>query len=444
MGMSTNKRRIGELLVDAGLITAEQIKEVLSLQSEEGGKIVELLISQGYLSPSQFLQFLARQPGIASIDLSNYEISDQLISLLPQSCAVKHEAFPIDRMGDLLTVGMVCPLDTAAIHELEEVTGLRIKPLLCAPEAIRSALRRYYGVGPDGAPAPGSQEDILGLEGPLRLSSVASLIRRITSLPALPETVGRVREAMQDPDSSVGDVANILVLDPPIAARVLGVANSAAYGFPQRVDDLTLAVSLLGLRETYSIVMSCAVVDLFQRSSTFDYRVFWIESMCCAAASRVVAKACGRRKLFGVFSGGLLHDLGRVVLAEIVPETYADVDAYLPGDKLLTLEQDLLGLTHPEAGYQLAQQWELPPEITEPIRFHHAPALASEAKENVAIVSLAAVMTRATGAGLDDNKHIFADHGDALGILGLDEEVAEAMLDEFLQRREESFRDVFG
>ncbi|MBN2310181.1 MAG: HDOD domain-containing protein, partial [Candidatus Hydrogenedentes bacterium] len=217
------------------------------------------------------------------------------------------------------------------------------------------------------------------------------------------------------------------------------VANSAAYGFPQRVDDLKLAVSLLGLRETYSLVLSCAVVDLLKKSKQFDYRVFWLESMCCAAAARIVAKASGRRQLFGVFSAGLLHDLGRVALAQVASHSYARIDAYLPPDELLAAEEQLLGLTHTEAGYELATHWNLPEEIAEPIRFHHKPALATKARENVAIVGIASLMVRAMGTELEENESIFAGHEETLALLGLDEEFSEAMLNEFLERRADSF-----
>lgn len=437
-------RRIGELLVNAGLVTAAQLNEALALQKKKGGKTAETLISMGYLAPEAFLDFLAKQPGVASIDLSHCEIGRELIDLVPREVANQYEVIPIDRMGNLLTIGMVCPLDAKGIQQLQELTGLRVKPLLCSAGAVRDAIERYYG--PKELPEAQlyTPERLSGLAAPMILTSVARLIREINSLPALPETVSRVREAMNNPEIGVRQVADIIVLDPPIAAKVLGVANSAAYGFPQRVDDLTLAVSLLGLRETYSIVLSCAVVDLFKASKTFDYRVFWVESMCCAAASRIVAKASGRRDLFGVFSGGLLHDLGRAALAEATPQLYSKVDGYLPGEELIAAEEEAIGIAHTEAGYVLATHWELPPEIAEPIRFHHHPELAQEAKDNVAIVSLAAAMTRAHGKDIDQNETLFEGRQETLDSLGLDMEIAEAMLQEFLDLRDESFRDVLS
>ena len=133
--------RIGDMLIEAGLITAKQRNEALAVQSKQGGKTVEILLSLGHLTTHDFVEFLAKQPGVASIDLANYEISADLIELVPKDFAIKHEVFPIDRMGKLLTLGMVCPLDTKTIEKLEELTGLRVKPLLCSADDLRASKR---------------------------------------------------------------------------------------------------------------------------------------------------------------------------------------------------------------------------------------------------------------------------------------------------------------
>jgi HD-like signal output (HDOD) protein len=439
------KKHIGVVLMEAGLITSAQLEEALKIQKDRGGKMVDILISLGHLTPAAFLDLVADASTEAGLDLSGYELRPDLVSAVPKDFAVGQELVPIDKFENVLTVGTAAPLDPSVIEQLETITGFRVKSLLCAAGDVQAAIQRYYGA--DGRPKEGggySKEAVHGLESPMRLQTAARLMREMDSLPALPETVTRVREAMQDPNSSIGDVAEIIMLDPPIAAKILGVANSAAYGFPQRVDDLTLAVSLLGLREAYSLVLSCAVLDVFKKSKHFDYRVFWVESMCCAAASRVVAKASGRRGLFGVFSAGLLHDLGRAALAEVASKIYSKIDQYLAPDEFIATEEQVIGIAHTEAGYALAAYWGLPPEITEPIRFHHRPELATAAKENVAIVALASTMVRATGHTIEENEKIFAGLESSLALLGLDPEISEAMLDEYLERRSDSFREVLG
>jgi HD-like signal output (HDOD) protein len=404
-GTSTGKRLIGEMLVEAGLVTADELSKALASQKAAGAKVVQTLISMGVLDADAFALFLARQPGIASIDLSNYEIPAELIRLIPKEMAVKHELFPIDRLGHLLTVGMVCPLDRKTVSQIEELTGLRVKPLLCSPGDIRNAINRYY---PETAEqvAPASQESKSSLEslaGPIKLTAVASLIREIHSLPTLPETVQEVREAVEKHDTSIRDVAQVIAKDPPLTAKVLSLVNSSAFGLPKRVDTIGLAVSLLGLREIYNMVLSASIIDTLNGSRRFDYRHFWREAGQCAAAASLIGKASSKGLVGGCFAAGLLHDIGRLALVEVLPDRYARIDPAITGDDLIVTELAIIGVSHAEAGHELAVHWNLPESIATAIRFHHQPELAQNYKELVAVVALADLLSRedATEAVID-------------------------------------------
>jgi type IV pilus assembly protein PilB len=143
----SESRRIGEMLLDACLVTAAEISEAVNRQAIQGGKIVESLIHLGYLNAHTFVKFLASQPGIASIDLRNYTLSRGMTQWVPQDFAIERQVFPIDKLGRMLTLAMVCPLDSKTIHELEGMTALRVKPMLCKPDDIAMAIERFYGDG---------------------------------------------------------------------------------------------------------------------------------------------------------------------------------------------------------------------------------------------------------------------------------------------------------
>src|SRR6185436_13768771 len=161
-------------------------------------------------------------------------------------------------------------------------------------------------------------------------------------------------------------------------------------GFSHKVDSVQLAVSLLGVVETYSVVISSAVINVFDKSRTFDYMAFWLESQMCARIGRALSKFLELKNQSGVFSAGLLHDIGRVALVQIVPKHYERVSPSLMGLDLVKTEGEVLGLTHTEAGYELALHWGLPPELAECIRFHHTPQHASEERRVIAsIVNIA-------------------------------------------------------
>ena len=139
-----NRQRIGELLVERKLITPEQLDEALQLQKTHGLKVVEALISLAYFDVSAFIVFLSQQPGTASIELESYEVPRDVLALIPREFAERHEVFPIDKLGRLLTVGMACPLDKVTIKQLENMTKLKVRPLLCSAKSIHSAIVRYY------------------------------------------------------------------------------------------------------------------------------------------------------------------------------------------------------------------------------------------------------------------------------------------------------------
>ncbi len=398
------KKRIGDMMVDAGVITPAMLNEALEVQRTRGTKIVETLIHLGHVTVDEFVNFLSRQPGIASLDLRRYHISAEVVDLIPRELAVKHEIFPIDRMGRLLTLAMACPLDSETIGTIQERTGLRVKPILCAPGDIREAIEHYYPG--DGSRSFGTSRVQSMIEKEvqsatvskartgLKLQNISETIRQLTSLPALPSTVARVQESLGDVSISPKEVAGFIAQDPPVAAKVLSVANSPAYGFASQVNTIELAVALLGLRETYAAVLSAAVLNLFEMSKRFDYRSFWEESMNTAAAARIVAHACGKGTEGGAFTAGLLHDIGRIALLETVPDLYANVPSNLYGEDLVEAEQKIVGLSHTEAGYELAQHWNLPKAIAYPIRYHHSPDSAKECRRESTIVAVAEAWTR--------------------------------------------------
>jgi HD-like signal output (HDOD) protein len=455
-GETTNKQRIGDMLIEANLITSAQLDEALALQQDKGGKVVENLIALSHLDAKTFVRFLARQKGTAAIDLLNYTIPKEIIDLVPPHFALRHQILPLDIMGRDLTVGMACPLDSRTVSELESMTGKRVRPLLVSMNDINVALQRYYmpeeraevnwsdlpgssripspkvetsePAPAPPAPAPpteeaddndGSEEVDKAASG-IRFEGVVHLVRQIHQLPALPETVAQVREKMEDEESSADDLAAVIARDPAIAAKVISLANSAGYGFSHKVDSVEMAVRLLGLREVFSVVLSSAVIDYFSNSRHFDYAAFWRKSVLCGTAARAIGKTCGNQKVGGLFAAALLHGLGRVALAEVAPERYANIDQRLPIKELMEAEEAEFGVAHPEVGWMLADAWDLPIEICEPIRFHRNLGEAKEVPDRVATVALAALLTDAYGKLNKENVAAFAAQcRQALNMLGL-------------------------
>lgn len=385
---------IGEQLIRAGLITREQLQDALARQQQTGAKIVATLIALGHIDQRSFLNFLARQPGIASIHLAGYDITHQTLKFIPGSFARQHEIIPMDKMGNELTVGMACPLDIAVITELESLTQMRVRALLVAPEAIQVALEKYYPEADVPVPGPSLAPSALQhLAATLTIDSVMALVRGVSALPAMPDTVQRVQAAVEDPAMGAADVAEILKRDPALAAKVISLANAPVHGIRHRIDSVEAATAMLGLREVYSVAIAAAVVDRFSGAPTFDYAAHWRRSAVCGTVAKILARSCRRDYGSGVFAAGLLHDIGRLVFAEVAPGAYAALDHGVEDAALIQAEHDTFGIAHPEAGHVVARSWALPEPLSESIRFHHQPERAEHSPELVRLIALAARLT---------------------------------------------------
>ena len=420
--MSGTKRPIGELLVVASLVTEEQVEDALERQRQQGGKIVESLVALGHLDYKTFSVFMAQQPGVAALNLSDYDLNRKVVDTIPRDFATKHDIFPIDRLGKLLTVGMAFPLDQATIEELEGICGLRVKPLLCSAGDIQAAIRKYYPEEAlSSAAETGGDQGVVAehLESSLRISGLADILSKIDNLPVLSETVQKIERALHDPEVSIKEVAAVIGTDPPLAAKLVSITNSSAFGLPQQVDSVDLAAAMLGLRETYLVAVSASVLDTFEDAGDFDYSRYWADSHFCASIAVTIAKARGLKRASTFHTAALLHDIGRLALAVTVPERYGRIDPALNGSDLVAAEMEAFGLAHPEAGYLLATSWNLPPEITEPIRFHHSLEHASEAKEIVATTQVAYALQLAYDAPTEEAMGYLSASKEAMAVLGL-------------------------
>lgn len=137
-------RKLGEWLILEGLITAAQLEDALSHQAQHSGKLGEILVKLGIVDTEEYVAFLARAAGVGSVRLANYAIRPEDVRLLPKEVAARHELVPIDRFGDQIVVAMVYPLNYGAVDEVESVTGLKARTVLCSSEGFQMAFEHFY------------------------------------------------------------------------------------------------------------------------------------------------------------------------------------------------------------------------------------------------------------------------------------------------------------
>ena len=417
---------IGHTLLEEHLISEHQLETALTVQAEAGTRTVETLIRLGYLDPAAFASMIAANSSRTPIEPDLYFLPDGHCDLLPHALAERHVAFPIGHLGEAVLLATSAPLDKHALKDIELAILSPIVAVHCHPEAVRSAITLCY---PETRSKSEDSQRTLErrIELSLKLQIIVSTLATIESLPTLPETLSRVLNVAHDPQSSARDIADIIETDPPIAARVLQLTNSPIYGVRNRIDDVLQAVTLLGLRETYLTVLSAAILNITANARGFDYKGYWRSASFTASAARVLTEACGLGRRNGAFTAGLLADIGRFTLSQVVPSPYRLIQEGIPHVHLITAEENLLGIAHPEAGYILAIHWGLPTDITEAIRFHHRPSQAMDHHRTVDIVALASVMAEAHHCNIEPDPEFFSQYRKLLSAMQLNaKDAAEA------------------
>ena len=137
--------RLGELLVKAGLITQDQLKEALKSQKDTSSKLGETLIKLGFVAEEDITECLSQQFGVPSINLAHFEIDAGVIKLIPADVARKYNILPVNKTGATLTIAMADPTNVFAMDDIKFMTGYNVEPVVASELGIRTAIDNYYG-----------------------------------------------------------------------------------------------------------------------------------------------------------------------------------------------------------------------------------------------------------------------------------------------------------
>ena len=137
--------RLGELLLRNGLITDEHLQEALAAQREQGGRLGTVLTTQGAISEADLVEFLSRHFGVPSVDLSQIDVSESVIQIIPADVARKYTILPVSKTGARVTIAMIDPTNVFALDDIKFMTGYDVEPVVASDPALRAAIDRYYG-----------------------------------------------------------------------------------------------------------------------------------------------------------------------------------------------------------------------------------------------------------------------------------------------------------
>lgn len=207
--------------------------------------------------------------------------------------------------------------------------------------------------------------------------SIKDIIDNMSGIPSMPTVVSESLNLIDNPNSNVRQLSDIISKDIAITTQILKLVNSAYYGFPSQITTINKAMALLGFNTIRSLILSVGLKPMLMTNSG---KALWEHSIRCAVACQMLSKSLGGLDPDEAFVMGLLHDVGKSVMEGSNKDAIKEITRLTSlGADILQAEKMFFGFTHTEIGRELVVKWKLPLIIGTAIRYHHNP-LASENK----------------------------------------------------------------
>ncbi len=202
------RMKLGEMLVQANVVTPQQVQEALNRQKANGGRLGGALVALGYVKDEQIIDLLSRRFGVPKIKLDDFAVDPAVAQIVPGETAWKYQVLPVSRSGATLTLAMADPTNKRAMEEIKLLTGYNVEPVLASETALESALDRCYGSsyrpqvggGANGGSPGNSVKEVLDAPS-LTMEDLASVGLSEVDLDAMADAdaeVGRVTEPEED------------------------------------------------------------------------------------------------------------------------------------------------------------------------------------------------------------------------------------------------------
>lgn len=205
------------------------------------------------------------------------------------------------------------------------------------------------------------------------------LTAAVDGMPAFPKSVQRILELTRDVNSTPKELVDVIDKDPVVTVKVLKVVNSAYYSLPKQITSIGHAVVYLGFNTVKNLALSIAAIGMLPKdnASGFDVQQYLLHSLATAGIAKQLANRAAEADPADCFIAGLLHDFGKVVFAQFMPDEFKEAlqISRLEGSSLFTALQKTVGTDHAVVGAMLVEKWRFAPHLTETIRYQHLAVL---------------------------------------------------------------------
>ena len=211
----------------------------------------------------------------------------------------------------------------------------------------------------------------------MEANNIFKKLDRIDSLPTLPAIAMEVNKLLLSYDTSINALCNCIEKDQAMVSKILKLVNSAFFGLKARIGTIPHAVVILGFNTIRNAVVSLSIIDVFCTKKIFDgfdIKPFWKHSVAVAVTSKYLAEKTRINSADDCFVGGLLHDMGKIVLVQHFNDLFQKVWLATKdgGRSFYEAEKSEIPIDHAQIGGYLARKWQLPTRLVDAIRYHHA------------------------------------------------------------------------
>lgn len=230
------------------------------------------------------------------------------------------------------------------------------------------------------------------------------IMAKVDAFPSIPGSTAKLLKILEDPETPIQSIEDVLRLDPGMTANVLRMVNSAYFGLPTQVGSVKRAIMLLGMKKIKQLVMASCVGKVMEGSIPgYDLPAgeLWRHSI----AVSVAAEGLGRELTAGgaedIFTAALLHDVGKLILGQFVQEDLTAIQEAAGSEVSFEVaEKEVLGIDHAEIGARILAHWSLPDDLVHAVRWHHDPEGSEAANRTTDIVHVANVVCLMMGIGV--------------------------------------------
>jgi putative nucleotidyltransferase with HDIG domain len=274
------------------------------------------------------------------------------------------------------------------------------------------------------------------------MSEIQSILKDIDRLKPIPQVAHKIMSIIENPDSAMSDLSDIIEHDVAVTANLLKVANSAYFGLPRKFESAHQAIVFLGMDQVVDLVLMTSSSENLQAAQE-GYDLGAGELWRYSVASALIARELAERKALGdvhlVFTAALLKDIGKVVLSQYVSDSFEKINALVTdqGYTFREAEKEIIGIDHSELGGIVAESWKFSPAMVDVIRNHHVPQDAKISATEAYIVYMADTLCMMMGIGVGSDGLAYRFHKDAVKYLDLTERDFQEIMSSFGEKLQE-------